>query len=309
MTSSRLLPLLALTVAVAACDFQHKSSLTGPSEAPPVAAAAGSMLGVWTAGAAATSALPPGLPVSGSGCSKFEWFVSTQTANSIAGDFTALGLGSFSLSGTARGERNGSTVQVTVNGSAVLPGLGNCAFSLSSTGTIESDDALRLPYSGNTCLGAVSGVETLRRSQPATPPPAPPTPAPGPAPTPPAPTPPSPSGPGDGSECSYLAADKEALVECVHDLVKPARTVEGAFEVTKRVAWALRHEGAGLLIKNGGENIVSWQGYWFSAGRICFPNGHIYKVLTDIPSTNGPSWQDNDFVDRSLYVPAIDPKR
>jgi hypothetical protein len=31
-------------------------------------------------------------------------------------------------------------------------------------------------------------------------------------------------------------------------------------------------------------------------------------VLSDVPTTNGPSWQDNDFVDRSLYLPAIDPR-
>jgi len=77
--------------------------------------------------------------------------------------------------------------------------------------------------------------------------------------------------------------------------------------VTKRVAWLLRGQGAGLLIKNGGENIVSWQGMSFAAARICYPDGHIYKVLSDVPTTNGPSWQDNGFVDRSLYVPAINP--
>ena len=56
-------------------------------------------------------------------------------------------------------------------------------------------------------------------------------------------------------------------------------------------------KAAGLLIKNGGENIVGWQGYSFAAARICYPDGHIFKVLTDVPSTNGPSWQDNGFVD------------
>jgi hypothetical protein len=90
--------------------------------------------------------------------------------------------------------------------------------------------------------------------------------------------------------------------------VRPAHTTEGAFEVTKRVAWLLRASGGGLLIKNGGENIVSWKGRSFAAARICFPDGHIWKVLSDVPTTNGPSWQDNDFVDRSLYVPAIDPR-
>ena len=122
--------------------------------------------------------------------------------------------------------------------------------------------------------------------------------------------PPPPAGGGvvgNWEQCGSLAANKQALVSCVHGAVNPERTEHGAFEVTKRVAWLLRGEGAGLLIKNGGENIVPWMGYSFSAGRICYPDGHIYKVLSDIPSTNGPSWQDNDFVDRSLYVPAINP--
>jgi len=128
----------------------------------------------------------------------------------------------------------------------------------------------------------------------------------------PAPRPGPPSGGGSGpvgnwQDCGSLTVNKEALVECVHGAVNPARTEEGAFEVTKRVAWLLRGEGAGLLIKNGGENIVSWMGHSFSAGRICYPDGHIYKVLSDVPSTNGPSWQDNGFVDRSLYVRAINP--
>ena len=54
---------------------------------------------------------------------------------------------------------------------------------------------------------------------------------------------------------------------------------------------------------------MSWQGYSFAAGRICYPDGHIYKVLSDVGGANGPSWQDNGFVDRSLYVPAIDPSK
>ena len=51
--------------------------------------------------------------------------------------------------------------------------------------------------------------------------------------------------------------DKQALSTCIHDAVNPkAGSVEDAFEVTKRIAWALRGERAGLLRKDGGENIV-----------------------------------------------------
>jgi hypothetical protein len=111
---------------------------------------------------------------------------------------------------------------------------------------------------------------------------------------------------GDWQSCGSTPGS--AISACVVAALNPAHTVEAAFEVTKRIAWLLRGSGAGLLIKNGGENVALWKGMSFAAARICYPDGHIYKVLSDVPGTNGPSWQDNDFVDRSLYVPAIDPR-
>jgi hypothetical protein len=120
-----------------------------------------------------------------------------------------------------------------------------------------------------------------------------------------APSPPPPGSGGDWESCGSTPG--QALSACVVAAVRPAHTAEGAFEVTKRIAWLLRASGGGLLLKPGGENIVSWKGRSFSASRICFPDGKIWKVLSDVPTTNGPSWQDNGFVDRSLYVPAIDP--
>jgi hypothetical protein len=100
-------------------------------------------------------------------------------------------------------------------------------------------------------------------------------------------------------------------VECIWATVPKPTDEFSAFEVTKRVAWALRGEKAGLLVKTSGENIVPWQGNIFSAGRICYPDGHIYKVIGDVGpgGANTPSWSDNGFVDPSLYVPAIDPSK
>lgn len=128
--------------------------------------------------------------------------------------------------------------------------------------------------------------------------------------TPAAPPPPGPPPPGGGGSCDGLVNDKPALVKCIHASVNPAPgSVEAAFEVTKRVAWALRGEGGGLLRKDGGENIVTWQGISFSAGRICYPNGQIYKVIGDVGGANTPAWSDNGFVDPQFYVPAIDPSK
>ena len=45
--------------------------------------------------------------------------------------------------------------------------------------------------------------------------------------------------------------------------------------------------------------------------RICFPDGHIFKIIGDAGPGGGntPGFDDNNFVDRSLYVPAIDPSK
>jgi len=100
------------------------------------------------------------------------------------------------------------------------------------------------------------------------------------------------------------------LVTCVWDTIHPADSV-GDLEVSKRVAWLLRGDGAGLLIKNSGDNVVIWQGYSFSASRICFADGHIFKIIGDAGpgGANTPGFSDNGFVDLSLYVPAIDPSK
>jgi len=193
---------------------------------------------------------------------------------------------------------NGSdTVLLTANGTAVGLGL-TCPFALDGTGHMQGSDAMRLDYSGTTCVGPVSGSQMLHRRATA---PAPQTPS--------SPDPqPDPQPTFDDGVFGCPTGDHYQLVVCVHDHVNPHDEF-GAFEVTKRVAWGLRGEGAGLLIKNSGENVVSWKGYNFSASRICYPDGHIFKVISDAGSggANGASWQDNGFVDRSLYLPALDP--
>jgi hypothetical protein len=101
----------------------------------------------------------------------------------------------------------------------------------------------------------------------------------------------------------------EPLVSCVWNFVHPTNSFE-VFEVTKRVAWLLRASGGGLLLKNSGENVVPWMGTNFSASRICFPDGHIYKLFTDVGpgGSNLPIYSDNDFVPVTDYFPARDPR-
>lgn len=118
-------------------------------------------------------------------------------------------------------------------------------------------------------------------------------------------------GGGTGSGNVHGRGKLVACVQAALNLPKSsdeATNIANAFEVTKRVAWLLRDEGCGLLIKNGGENIISWNGYSFSAGRVCFSDGQLYKILSDVEGgTHAPHWDDNGIIDQAMYVPAMDP--
>jgi hypothetical protein len=88
----------------------------------------------------------------------------------------------------------------------------------------------------------------------------------------------------------------------------------GAFQIVKRVAWACRHEGAGLLAKPQGNNCEG-----FATDIIAYPDGRIFDVLikgggdedaggNPIPGTgNVPAWQLSAAVDPSRYRAAFDP--
>ena len=318
-TWSNIFVLAATAGMTVGCGFDRGRSVLSPTDVTPSAAVTASsaqgvtqfagaqtstLLGAWTQtamfGAQAISSLP-----SPNSCTEFQFTMTSQNAASAAGTFAAQCPGNLTLAGTVSGRLGGATIPMIFSGVATAPGAPACPFTLNGTGMPQSATELRIDYSGTTCLGPVTGTVTMRLAAPASAtPPAPPAPVPAPAPT---PTQPSASDPLLGCGSLVSGGDPFKVVECIHDRLNAPRTVAGAFEVTKRVAWAYRKEGAGLLIKVGGENIVSWKGHSFAAARVCLPDGHIFKVLTDVPTTNGPSLQDNGYVEPKLYVPAIDP--
>jgi hypothetical protein len=145
---------LGLCIAVAALSaaclgFERKSTVTGPS-----GAGISTLLGSWSSGNIVPS------PAS---CSDFKWNVTEQTGNRAKGTFSATCAGDLKLTGNAEGTLSGSTVTWAAQGTASAPGLPSCDITLTGTAEIQVD-AVRVPYSGKTCLGAVSGTEVLRRN-------------------------------------------------------------------------------------------------------------------------------------------------
>jgi hypothetical protein len=189
-------------------------------------------------------------------------------------------------------------VSLWTNAEVPQGGGGETRYTMPPLPTMDTTYFWRSRIFDSTVAGSWSRVETFRSPVPA------PVPVPGPGPGPSIPT-------GNWQACSAFTGDKQKLVECVHAAIQPGGSSTAAFEVTKRVAWLLRGEGAGLLIKDGGENIISWAGYSFSIGRIVYPNGRLVKVLGDVGDggANSPGWHEEG-VDPGLigrYVPAINP--
>jgi len=148
-----IVPILA-ALAGAGCSFNHESKTTSPSNA-----AAQVLGGVW-----GTTQSFPGL---GSGsvqdaCTNFKWQVTDFSGSTGSGTFSATCLnGALNISGTARGILSGTTVNWTATATATGPGVTTaCAISLAGTAALEGNQ-IRIPYSGTTCLGPVSGVEFL----------------------------------------------------------------------------------------------------------------------------------------------------
>lgn len=100
-----------------------------------------------------------------------------------------------------------------------------------------------------------------------------------------------------------MALNHADIVQAVYAEQPAERTLAGALAFLLRLLPRLPPlERAGLLLKPAGENITPYNGQMVSAGRICYPSGQIFKVLTDVPTTNGPGWADDGTVDPSRYL-------
>jgi hypothetical protein len=141
---------LALSVAVAGCaSFEHTSTDTGPSSTGVAA-----LMGAW---ASASSVIP-----SPSTCSDFKWNPTELTATTARGSFSATCAGNLKMAGTAQGVLSGSVITWSAQGDAT--GSDGIACRITLTGTAEiGANSIRVPYSGDTCVGKVSGVEILNK--------------------------------------------------------------------------------------------------------------------------------------------------
>jgi hypothetical protein len=128
--------------------YERRSSVS------PTATGTAALLGNWSS----SSALP-----SPTSCTNFRWNVTEQSGNTASGTFSATCAGNLQVAGTANATLSGSTVTWNAAAAASVPNLPSCPITLTGTAEIGVD-SVRVPYSGDTCLGKVSGVEILRKN-------------------------------------------------------------------------------------------------------------------------------------------------
>lgn len=130
--------------------YSNKTTVTGPGST-----AVASLMGNWVSSAASLIPSP-------STCTDFKWNPTEQTPNSAKGSFSATCAGDLKVSGTATGTLSGSVITWAANANAATPAMPSCAVLLSGTAELGVD-SIRIPYSGTTCLGPVTGVEILNK--------------------------------------------------------------------------------------------------------------------------------------------------
>ena len=144
----------AVTACLAAAGcVGYESKTTTPNS--PTSTSADALVGTWKS--ASTSIVPD--PNS---CTDFSWTPTQQSATSAVGSFTATCAGGLKASGTAGGTLSGTTITWSGQAIASTPEIPSCNVSLSGTAELGAN-SIRIPYSGNTCLGPVSGVEILNK--------------------------------------------------------------------------------------------------------------------------------------------------
>ena len=132
-----------------------KNLFTGPSKTEEESTEVRSYLGTWTA--ATVSSYP-----TAQSCGNMEWKVTSQNGSQITGEFHGTCAGDISLSGTLAATHGQTSIPFAATGVATQGSM-TCPFNLTGTGTFQGTSNIQVNYAGTTCLGPVSGSETLKR--------------------------------------------------------------------------------------------------------------------------------------------------
>ena len=148
-----LVALFAAAAANAGCfDFATKTS--------PTPTASTALAGEW----ATTQSIPGASGSLNDACVDFKWAVTQYDGTSGAGTFSATCMGNVKVVGSAKATLSSATSATwTANATGTAPNQPACQGALSGTATLEATNQIKIPYSGTSCLGPLSGTEIIKR--------------------------------------------------------------------------------------------------------------------------------------------------
>jgi len=150
MTRKVLVPTLVAALASGACF--NPFSPTQPTT--PTTTGVQALNGTWASVSSTTTLTNT--------CTNFRWIVTDINGNTGSGTFTATCFTNMSVSGTATGTMSGDTITWTATAIGRSPTSPDCPISLSGTAVLDNNQ-IRVPFTGTTCQGPVSGTEILRQ--------------------------------------------------------------------------------------------------------------------------------------------------
>ena len=141
---------LAAMLCAGCLDFL--TSNTAPSS---VTASTQTMTGSWASVSSATALTNT--------CTDFHWTITALSGATGSGAFTAKCLGNLPVTGMAQGTLSDTTVTWSATAVGTTSAGLSCPISLTGTASFDGTQ-FRIPFTGTTCLGPVSGTEILRKT-------------------------------------------------------------------------------------------------------------------------------------------------
>jgi hypothetical protein len=144
------------------CAASSATSPTSPSA--PAAQTSGSLtigsLSAGTWGSFAADPAPGSFNLNPGSCGNFKWSVTSLTAVSAAGTFSADCGGGLSLAGSATASLSGTSAVWSANGN--VTGSTTCSFGVNGTAALENG-GVRVTYNATVCGVTITGSELLKK--------------------------------------------------------------------------------------------------------------------------------------------------
>ena len=153
MTLLRTALVIMLAIGSTACFDMFKNIFNSPTTPTDTEGSVRSYIGNWAG---------PTVTPAAQSCGGLQWKITSQTGSQASGDFTATCADGIALAGTVTATHSDTTIPWAATGTATK-GPTTCPFSMTGTGTFQGTSNILVNYAGTTCLGPLSGSETIKR--------------------------------------------------------------------------------------------------------------------------------------------------